>query len=692
MVESTRVLGNGNRITRGASCWIWTIERFVGVPLLKNQNESGSAQQMRYRADIDGLRAIAVLPVVFFHVGFSGFPGGFVGVDVFFIISGFLITSIIWRELSFENFSIARFYERRARRILPALFVVILFSAICATLVFTPEELTRFAISILGSVFFVQNFVLSAEAGYFDAAAETKPLLHIWSLAVEEQFYILFPIVLLVSARWMSRSAIVILLIVLAGLSFCLSSYLMMRSPVFNFYMLPTRAWDFLAGSLLAVLGKPIKQGPSRILDALSVVGLAAILLPVVLYSPDTPFPGYTAALPVLGAVALICSGPHSLVGRFLSLRPFVWVGLISYSLYLWHWPLVTFHRIVFPGSVQLSHALILTLLSFALAVASWSFIEQPFRRKDGLLRTPRAVFGLSALVGSMLVALALSVISGNGWTWRISPHTIATLEVAGEKQDVKSRCTADKHLFTVRGEPRGFCRLGVASADAPSVLVWGDSHVRAWYPALDAAFRNAGVSAYAIAMNGCPIAFGMVRVGPDERGCMGASAAIRAELEAGAFQKVLIVASWFGVLQSKNTVYAGVRSFDDKTREYNVTRAIADTGDALRELGVRSAFLVTVPGATKAVPEATFRKGLIGYYPEIRRTKEEYQALMGPVRSTAEKHYDQVFSLESALCESGWCKVTDDGKPLYFDSNHPSLHLNKIMLPYFEKLLSQFL
>jgi peptidoglycan/LPS O-acetylase OafA/YrhL len=647
---------------------------------------------MNYRADIDGLRAVAVIPVVFYHAGLVGFSGGYVGVDVFFVISGYLITGIIWREIREGRFSLLGFYERRARRILPALFAVILFSAVVSYQLLTPEELSNFAVSVLGSIFFVQNFVLEAQAGYFDASSATKPLLHVWSLAVEEQFYILFPLALLIAVRVLDRRGVIVLLVLTTVLSFVLASYLVFRSPVFTFYMLPLRAWELLAGSLLAIASTVGASGRDRLRDAVSITGLAAILLPVFLYSSQTPFPGYTAAVPVFGATALIWAGPYSLVGRALSWRPLVFVGLISYSLYLWHWPLIAFHKLIFPDDTPLAHGLGLITASLVLAVLSWRFVEIPSRQPNGPLSTRWRFFAASGTVAAGFLTAALLTIGGNGWPWRAAPEIIALANVAQEKLISDAQCRPEEVLFNLRGRERGFCRLGDDEIDVPDVLVWGDSHVGAWFPMLDSAFTNAGTSGYAISMAGCPIAFDLDRADYDNEGCSEASRAIQRYMQENNIRKVVIVGSWFGVLDNKDTVYAGQRSINDATRLENVTRAIADTGDWLVEMGISSAFLVTVPGARHSVPESLFREAQLGFYPETRRSEAEYGALMGPIRRVAEAHFDTVIRTDRLLCDSGQCDILRDGRPLYYDSNHPSLFMNEVMLPHLQSEFTAFL
>ena len=644
-----------------------------------------------YRPDIDGLRAIAVLPVVLYHLHLPYFPGGYVGVDVFFVISGYLITTILWREISAGTFSIVRFYERRARRILPALFAVIVFSTLVGAFLLTPEEMSNLALSIVGAVLFVQNFVLAAEAGYFDAASETKPLLHIWSLAVEEQFYIFFPPLLWLFARWLGRKGLLVLIALALGVSLLGAVWLMHR-PVLNFYMLPLRAWELLAGSLLAIMAGSGQPQASRLRDAVSLGGLAAILLPAMLYSSDTPFPGYTAVPPVVGAAALIWAGESSIAARLLSWKPVVRIGLISYSLYLWHWPVIAFHSLIFPEGVPLWHAAGLLVLSLLLATLSWLYVETPFRRQGRLWPSRRRVFAQSGKAMAVCLGVALAILMSNGWPWRASPATIALAEVAREKHISDNQCKPDVPLFTLRGRERGLCSLGSEDGNGPPVMIWGDSHVGAWYPMLDKVFRDAGVPAVAISMAGCPIAFGLERVAQDKGGCLEAAEAIQRYIESEQVDRLLIVGSWFGVLTEKNTIYKGQRSHDYASRAGNVSRAIAETGDALREMGVVSGFLMTAPGARYSVPEALFRKAQIGFYPEIRRSQQEYDGILAPVRTAALGHFNHVMELSDLLCGTGRCEIMRNGQALYYDSNHPSLHLNKLVLPDMKDRLAGFL
>lgn len=304
-----------------------------------------SENLLAYRPEIDGLRAVAVLPVILFHAGVTQMSGGYVGVDVFFVISGFLITGILVRELDAGQFSLLGFYERRARRILPALFLVLSVTGIFGAFVMLPYELAALGRGLVAVIFFMSNVLFWRESGYFAAASELNPLLHTWRLAVEEQYYILFPLLLWACWRWFPRGVIPLLVLATIG-SLVLAELLSVRMPSANFYLLPTRAWELLAGSLTAIYLLRRSAPGGWLAEGLSVGGLAAIIFAILTYASATPFPSLWALAPVLGTVAIIVgANSGTMVGRLLSTTPFVGIGLISYSAYLWHQPLFAFAR-----------------------------------------------------------------------------------------------------------------------------------------------------------------------------------------------------------------------------------------------------------------------------------------------------------------------------------------------------------
>jgi len=340
---------------------------------------------MRYRPEIDGLRALAVIPVILFHAGFQFFSGGFVGVDIFFVISGYLITTIILTELEAGQFSILNFYERRARRILPALFLVMATCLPFAWLWLMPSDAKEFSESAMAVLVFASNIFFWQQSDYFDSATELKPLLHTWSLGVEEQFYILFPMFLMFAWR-LGRKRIVALLAIVALLSLALAEYGIGRMPVATFFLLPTRGWELALGSLIAFFrrGKGCDRFPPALYQVLSLTGLGLIIYSILAFTRETPFPGLSALIPTVGAgLIILCALPETLVGRLLTNRVLVGIGLVSYSAYLWHQPLLSFARhrsLTEPSDFVIAGLVVLT---FGLAYLTWRYVEVPFRRKD---------------------------------------------------------------------------------------------------------------------------------------------------------------------------------------------------------------------------------------------------------------------------------------------------------------------
>ena len=399
---------------------------------LSNQKPS-----LKYRPDIDGLRAVAVLSVIAFHLGAGHVPGGFVGVDVFFVISGYLISAIVFSEIANSSFSVLAFYERRIRRIFPALFAMLIVFSIAASFYLLPTEFVDFAKSLLAATTSSSNFYFWKHSGYFDQPT-SSPLLHTWSLAVEEQFYILFPIFLVVVRRFFPqrlRMAVVILFIA----SLATSAVMVYYDTVTAFYMPYTRAWELLLGTILS-LGIFPRLRSALMRNVATLVGIGLILYAAVSYNLYTPFPGLAALAPCIGSALIIGAGEcgSSLVGAVLSWRPFVFIGLISYSLYLWHWPVIILHEMGLSVNLQsilpypYAHRLagirfdmyMEIVISFALAVLSWRFVERPFRSRP-LRIDRRPLFAMAAAVMVALIAFSGAVILDGGFTGRFPAQSV---------------------------------------------------------------------------------------------------------------------------------------------------------------------------------------------------------------------------------------------------------------------------
>jgi peptidoglycan/LPS O-acetylase OafA/YrhL len=383
-----------------------------------------------YRKDIDGLRAIAVTTVIGFHAQWTALPAGFVGVDVFFVISGFLIGSMIIGDVTAGNFSLLGFYERRIRRIFPALAAMLLAATVFAYLYLLPVEFESYARSLLAATFSFSNFYFAQNLGYFIPAASTLPLLHTWSLAIEEQFYLFLPLlVLLVYRVWRRGLWPVLLAVTLISLALSIRSGLR-GGENGDLYMPQLRAWELLLGVLLAWNGLPLI---SRLLrEGAALLGLALIIVAATLYSDWTPFPGYAALMPCLGAALIIGAGKggDSWTARALSLPPVVFVGRISYSLYLWHWPIFIFMRLSerFPADrATAATKLVAIAATLVMATLSWKYVETPFR--SGPWRPPRRkLFAIVGTAAAGLAAIALGTVLLQGLPGRFSPEA---LEVA---------------------------------------------------------------------------------------------------------------------------------------------------------------------------------------------------------------------------------------------------------------------
>lgn len=413
---------------------------------------------MKYRAEIDGLRALAVVPVILFHGGFGAFRGGYIGVDVFFVISGYLITTLLLEDLQNNRFSIKRFYERRARRILPALFLVMLVCIPFAWHWMLPDPLENFGQSLIATVLFSNNILLTLTSGYWDLAAEFKPLLHTWSLGVEEQFYVFFPI-LLAFIWYFTKKYLLAALLTLAIISVVQSEYLQNDYPNANFYLIFSRVWELLAGSIAALILRK-KQLESN--ELLSFLGLFAIVSAIVLYDSNTPFPSLYSLAPVLGTVLLILyCRQETLIGSVLTIPMVVKIGMISYSAYLWHQPLLAFSKVYSKNEPTVLINSLLVFATFPIAYASWRYVETPFRNKRLVPLHYFLIFVSAA--GAVIIAFGIAAYTTHGFTGRM-------------KNDELS---AQQLYISYNERNMEFKRDDFAGNSQPKLLVVGDSFAR---------------------------------------------------------------------------------------------------------------------------------------------------------------------------------------------------------------------
>jgi peptidoglycan/LPS O-acetylase OafA/YrhL len=471
-------------------------ERSTWIPI---SFESIASRSAKYRPDVDGLRAVAVLAVFFFHTGFAQVRGGFVGVDIFYVISGYLITSILAKDLLDGKFSLVVFYERRMRRIFPALFAVLFFCIVAAAVLLDPREMTGFGKALFATTLFVSNFYFWHSAqplGYFDSTVSSQVLLHTWSLSVEEQFYLFFPVTLFLLYRW-TKGRVNAWLILLAAASFVLNIWATPHKPVLAFYWIMPRAWELLAGALLAM--KTVPSLRNRVFrEFVGLLGLGMIVRAISLPIADLSFPGFIVLLPCLGTWLVIYAGEggRCLVRSVLSFRPLVFIGVISYSLYLWHWPVIVFSRhlpIHIPANAEMPTVLV---SSIALAFFSFEYIERPFRGESSPF-SRRQIFSFGFAASIATVAFGVAAYRSHGLPQRYDPETRQVVASNLERmEDYDGSCSNWRTEVRTLSDIK-FCSFG---GQLPhKIMFWGDSHVEQLYPAIkqlygEGALQNHGV------------------------------------------------------------------------------------------------------------------------------------------------------------------------------------------------------
>ena len=662
---------------------------------------------MKYRADIDGLRTLAVLPVVLFHAGLPGMSGGFVGVDVFFVISGFLITKLILLDMEGQGFSVAHFYERRIRRIFPALIAVLLFCLVIGYLIYSPQEYVRMGLSIAPVTLFFSNFYFWKSTNYFDPSADSNPLLHTWSLSVEEQFYIFYPLLLIVLHRW--RWPVRSVLSAVAIASLILASMLVYVKPSAAFYLLPTRTWELMVGGIVALWPRPDAR-PYRLELAAVVLGLVMILAPVALYDSHTLFPGMTALPPVLGAALVIWSGAglrRTPIHRLLGSRPMVFVGLSSYSLYLWHFPLLAFTSYLYGGHAPLAAALLACAAAFGMALLSLYLIERPVRRRHA---TPWARMATVAVPSAAMIMIAITGVGlarSTGLPGRLDARAAKMLAVTEDKTRHHAECMSNGDVIV---PPANACVLGTVGA-TPSTLLWGDSHAMVTATAMEAEARKHGAALLFAASADCPVGLGFAISDRTERGLTTTpSYRYCAHYNAGMLERalgdpkittVVLSSRWSnwrigepanpaeGKVDLRLSDAYGVAS---STR---ANRAIFERGFTalLRRLtgtNKRVFIVAPVPEPSVSVPQALYvqRFGLAPPLKDLslgdyRRRHATILAFFDRIhRAMPEVQFIRPISV---LCDrASLCPMLHDGTPVFFDHNHLSVDAARRTAPLY--------
>lgn len=664
--------------------------------------------KLNYRADIDGLRAVAVLAVLFYHANIKIFSGGFVGVDIFFVISGYLITTIILREIDENTFSIAKFYERRIRRIFPALFTMLIATIIISGWLFSPLVFKDVSQSVIATTLFGSNILFWTQSGYFEAPSILKPLLHTWSLAVEEQFYIFFPLLLVLLARYLrSRLNLILLAITIGSLSW--SIYVLNYDDSAAFYLAHLRTWELLIGSLLATKIITTKIN-LQVANLLGLLGLTMLAGSIFLYTNNTNFPGLAALLPTLGAALIIYSGIENktFVGRILSFWPVVFVGQISYSLYLWHWPILVFAKYYAITPLQPSALIAVIAGSFVLAILSWRFVEKPFREKT-LLQNRKSIFASAALVMGLAIAAGLVIYLSNGLPNLLAQAKIKVDPTENEQSEKWQNCTDDPQA---NGEiiPLKLCKIG-NRMDTASFLLWGDSHARAIAPAIQKSASYADVAGLTAYRNLCFPLLGIDLKGQDTCSDFN-DHVINYIREHPNLRKIILVSRWALAATGsryKNEIghrivlanitptdFPSTTPTNPTTNEALFTLGLKRTIDTLLGMGRQVIIVTQTPEVGYNVPSA---------FSIAQRTSRDLNKIIAPsrseyfgrntidaavIKSLAQKNKNvQIANPWKILCNAQTCTVVAKNQALYIDDDHLSVfgaeYISDIFYPIFK-------
>jgi len=629
---------------------------------------SGRSRVPAYRPDIDGLRALAVIAVILFHSGIPGFAGGYVGVDVFFVISGYLITQLLQesRDESPRR-TLAAFYVRRMRRILPALLATCLATAIVAVALSTPADLVNLGKYVAATPVLLSNIATWTEGrGYFAPEVRQLPLSHLWSISVEEQFYLIYPLLLIAITRYrLPYRRMTLIVLAVASLALCI--WASHHRPMANYFFAPMRAWELLLGAALAIGGTP-RIGHRIVTESLAIASLLGIAIAVYHYTEATLYPGTAALLPCLATAALLATGNSpqpALVNRVLSWTPLVFVGLISYSLYLWHQPLLAFVSYYRIAPLTPAAAAVPLAATLIVAAASWRFIERPVRARVFLKSTRSLLVGAGVVSAGILLA-GLVLWNSDGFPHRFPPETRGLIvSMFGTPEIV--RCAEDVSLQQVKAG--NVCKFGPLDA-SPAVLVWGDSHAMALMPAIIALAKAHGMRTYFVAKYNCLPLFApsspiRIDAGMDRYGCATFNDAVLEAIARLQPELIILDGAWANPEPPPHVpdIAAGI--------EQTVSRV----GDHSRSICV----VFAVPKLKYAVSHALLvahRRRIPDDFLRLSREDAlaQHREMERDVRTLEQQGRLKVADPKDVLCAADSCLYKADDQSLYFDDGHLSV------------------
>ncbi|MDB9784248.1 acyltransferase [Pelagibacteraceae bacterium] len=661
----------------------------------------------KYKPEIDGLRALAVLPVIFFHAGIELFKGGYVGVDIFFVISGYLITTIILSEISKGKFNLKNFYLRRARRILPILYFICLLTIPFSIMIMDQENIKFFSKELISVILFCSNFFFWKNTGYFGADSDLQPLLHTWSLGVEEQFYIFFPIFVIIiwnlKKKYLVHSIIFILL-----LSILLSQFggnlkyqnLTFTPPFFllpfdffwqaglaNFYLPFGRVWELMAGSLLAIYLSKNKIVDKKSNNIFSFLGFIAIVFSILYYSENIQYPSIFTLLPVVGTLLIIIfSTKKTVLNKILSYRPLVFIGLISYSLYLWHQPLLSFFRIYYNLSLNSLNIFLIILLSFGLSFLSWKYIETPFRNKQ-VITNKKLLFYLFTSSSLVIIFSCLILFE------KIKPNQkILPKEILSSINLEKNEKCFDSNYAHIK-KTNWYCKIG-SPAKKISFVMFGDSHALALKPSFDKAAADLNKQGAFVGYSGCPPLLGVYSLRPDQqlKDCKKLNEKIFKYISSNKIKKIFLVARWSyytdGNYDRTNFSHISKKDifFSNKSNSREAFYfGLKETLEKYNNIGVEVIFVHQVP-LQLYDPKYIYLKSLSKNDQVIDQKKllnfavdyEKHMSLQNFVRDKIklfenEGYKFKVIDLNNTFCNKDKCLVGNVKNSYYYDKSHLS-------------------
>jgi peptidoglycan/LPS O-acetylase OafA/YrhL len=647
---------------------------------------------MKYQPAVDGLRAIAVILVLLFHAELPLFSGGYVGVDVFFVISGYLITNLICREHISGSFTVSGFYERRIRRILPALYLVVLSTLVIGTFVLVPTDLARLGSSAVAATAFVSNFYFWIQGDdYLLGRTEFMPLLHTWSLAIEEQFYVVFPVFTLLVLRFFKRRLGSIFL-GLALCSFALSVYLALAHPRAAFYVSPGRAWELLLGACIAVGGAK-DLAPRRLRPMLQAAGLGMILGAALAYDLQTPFPGLAALVPCFGTALVIawCEDDARVIGA-LGHPTLVWFGLISYPLYLWHWPLLVLTKLVLLRELRGYEIVAVYSLAIVLATATWHYLEKPIRGRKGSVPAGR-VFALAAGATCIALIAGSSLRATGGLLGTPPPEVARIMAAAKDYAPGLGRC----HNWDRRHQERlADCIIGDRASPEFHFALWGDSQAGALATAVDSAAQSVGRKGLQLTMDNCPPFFRTQVIERRETlDCEARNEVAFDLMRTLGIRRAVLVGQWFQYTQGNEREIA-LRP-NDKSRMGEDAKtvfenALRETVRRLRNAGIDVTIVGPVPYVGWNVPAVLstrlWRNQPLPAGPKLTDFMSSQLGIITLLREIARDNVGVIYPHER-LCLSK-CLVELNGEILYSDDEHLTTRGADLLRPMLAKEISR--